>query len=52
MCELLRDAATLFFDDYECTSAYPADRSAWWRAGGDPNAVQTPQLASAPAAAH
>ena len=43
---LLGDAATLFFDDYENSSTYPTDWSAWWRAGGDPDAVKTPQLAA------
>ena len=43
---VLEDAAALFFDDYEATSTYPEDWTAWWRAGGDPDAVQTPVLAA------
>src|SRR5688500_5206388 len=45
VAELLRDAATLFFDDYESSSTYPRDWTAWWRAGGDPDAIKTPRLA-------
>ena len=46
VARLLGDAPTLFFDDYEATPTYPQDWTAWWRAGGDPNAVKTPRLAA------
>ena len=46
LARLLGDAATLLFDDYESTSTYPADWTAWWRAGGDPDAIETPRLAA------
>ena len=35
VARVLEDAAALFFDDYEATSTYPEDWTAWWRAGGD-----------------
>ena len=46
VARVLEDAAALFFDDYEATSTYPEDWTAWWRAGGDLDAVQTPVLAA------
>lgn len=46
VARLLGDAAALFFDDYESTSSYPEDWTAWWRAGSDPDAVHTPRLAA------
>jgi hypothetical protein len=42
----LGDAAPLSFDDYEASSESPKDWDAWWRAGADPDAVRTPQLAA------
>lgn len=42
----LGDAVSVSFDDYEQTSVYPPDWTAWLAAGGDPNRVATPGLAA------
>jgi uridine kinase len=44
LAELLHDAVTLCFDDYDDTNIHPADRQAWMREGADYNAWETPVL--------
>lgn len=41
---LLKDAVSLYFDDYASVSKYPSNFSEWIREGADPNQWETPQL--------
>jgi uridine kinase len=43
---LLGDAVSMFFDDYNETTKWPADANAWITAGAAPDVVGTPQLAA------
>ena len=44
LAELLQDAVTLCFDDYDDTNIHPANLETWLIEGGDYNAWQTPAL--------
>ena len=44
LAELLQDAVTLCFDDYDNTNTHPANLDTWLIEGGDYNAWQTPVL--------
>jgi uridine kinase len=44
--DLLGNASRLHFDDYRSVSTYPQDLKAWLDAGADPDAWETPRLAS------
>ena len=44
LAELLRDAVTLCFDDYDDTNVHPDSLPAWFKEGADYNVWQTPLL--------
>ena len=44
LAELLPDAVTVCFDDYDCTNVHPENLEAWLIEGGDYNAWRTPVL--------
>jgi len=44
LAELLQNAITLCFDDYDDSNIHPENRQAWLKEGGDYNAWKTPTL--------
>ena len=48
LAELLQDAVTLCFDDYDDTNIHPQDPQIWLAEGGDYNAYETPVLSPNP----
>ncbi|PKB72732.1 MAG: hypothetical protein BZY75_05520 [SAR202 cluster bacterium Io17-Chloro-G7] len=48
LAELLPDAVTLCFDDYDDTNTHPASLETWRKEGGDYTVWQTPALTQDP----